>query len=234
METVIFLHGYTETPEMWTAIHGQQRDAQEFHFEDVNTYFEQSDSIEAVAQQIYTKYHDAERIKVFGHSMGGYIACAMLAMAKKNLYGISLVNSTCHADDATKKEDRDKGIRHIDEHGTSRYLHQLIPRLFMEGTEPQDIEKQIMRAKSIPATVLQNQLRAMRDRDDTTQLLLDADIHKQFILGRKDPLISPDSILDDFQYCDEFFLNLDEHSGHMPYIEHPEFFVDALLEFLSA
>ncbi len=232
METVVFLHGYTEDVSMWSSLHGHERNDQEFYFEDVNSYFVASTDLAKVASAIYIKYEKKSNIKFFGHSMGGYIACELMAMRKENIRAISLVNSTPFADSDEKKTNRDHGVKFIQEHGKKKYLHALIPKLYIANTPREVLESHIMKAEKIKDQVLINQLQAMRDRCDLTVELKSTKIPKQFVLGKNDPLIDFRILIKNFEDCTNFYLNLDNVSGHMPYRENPTFFKDAISEFL--
>ncbi len=233
METLIFLHGFTETTSMWGFIKEMSLDEVECIYEDVNSYFEKPTSLKTVAQEILKKYEDLKSISVIGHSMGGYIALQMLSEKGTNVQAITLMNSTTTADDTAKKASRDKGIDFIHKHGLDKYLTSLIPQLYIPDTEPSTIEKHIMAAQKIKTQTLQNQLAAMRDREDSTEVFIQSPILKQWIIGVQDPLIDCEKILARVPEFAEIILNLDINSGHMSYVENKPFAQDAVQELID-
>ncbi len=233
METLILLHGFTETSSMWDFVKDLGIKGVNLQYVDVNSYFKKPTSLAEVAAKIIEKHSEASSVSVVGHSMGGYIACEMLHQSTPNLVGISLLNSTPDPDSSDKKENRDKSIDFIKEHGSSMYLTSLIPKLYMPNTDPSTIEHHIMTAEHIPATVLQNQLAAMRDRKDLRQIFIQKKVCKQWILGEQDPLIEVKKILNTIPEFDEIFLHLDKKSGHMTYVENKSFAQNTVTDFVS-
>lgn len=180
-DPLVFLHGFCETHTIWEEIGealgkkyrvlcpdlpGFGRSAQlapSFGLDDVADALVQWLQGMAIRQCI-----------VFGHSLGGYITLALARRHPQFLRGFCLLNSTAYADNAEKKENRNKLIAHLQQNGLSTFIKTFVPSLFY----PQRIgefEKQInsiteiglkLSAESVAAYAA-----AMRDRPDSADVL---------------------------------------------------------------
>ncbi|MEM1214126.1 MAG: alpha/beta hydrolase [Bacteroidota bacterium] len=133
-----------------------------------------------------------EEVIIIGHSMGGYVACALAEMIPKRLRGIGLFHSQPYADTEEKRAARQKQMDFIRSCGHELYVKQLIPKLFppdFDKTNSFDIDKQIYRAAQHEAAGVIGGLQAMVSRPDRSSVLAKAAFPVLFIVGALDEAI---------------------------------------------
>ena len=79
---------------------------------------------------------------IFGHSMGGYIALALLDKFPDIFLGIGLIHSSSYADDDIKKQTREKAIAFIVKNGAQKFLETAIPDLYANQSKHAETIKQ--------------------------------------------------------------------------------------------
>ncbi len=126
-----------------------------------------ADAINAIVNvEIKKKKH---AFTIIGHSMGGYIALAFAEKYPESLNAIGLFHSSSYADDAQKKDMRNKGIDFIKKNGAKPFLKNTAPNLFSEETKkkkPHLIEKLIDLSKNFTPDPLIQYYEALIDRPD--------------------------------------------------------------------
>ena len=210
-ETLLLLHGFCESSEIWDDFrgalskrfrvitpdllgHGKSSPpaVRNNNGEYVNTMEMQAESAAAVL-----KSAGVERCTVVGHSMGGYTALAFAELFPEKVKGLCLFHSTAMADPEEKKRDRDKAIEAVKK-DKKAFLEGLIPKMFapanvikMKG----QVEKVLDSAMNIHEDGLVAALAGMRDRKDRQHVLEGAKYPVLFIIGKDDLLIPPDRML---------------------------------------
>jgi hypothetical protein len=193
--TVLLLHGFAETQQIWK----QQKQILEKKFMVItpdipgsgkSSAFTHSDITMddyAHAIQKIKEVEKIDRLVIIGHSMGGYIALAYLALFPLDLMGIGLFHSTAYADNTEKKTVRKKAIDFIDKNGGESFLETSLPGLFHQPNGHPDFIRSILNeAKTIHKNTLIQYYQAMMDRPDRTELLMSADIPVLFVAGLHD------------------------------------------------
>lgn len=178
---------------------------------------------EKVQQLLRTK--GIENYTLAGHSMGGYVALAMLEKFPENVRCLALLHSTAKADSEEKKEQRAKSVELLRKDGKAAYLKLSVEKMFAPDylkAHPQVLEEQLTRAATMPAETLALYNEALAARPDRTALLRDARIPCQWILGAEDQIISPDDVLPLVALPMLSFLSLYKGVGHLSMIETPE------------
>lgn len=171
-----------------------------------------------------------------GHSMGGYVALAMLEKFPENIGCMALVHSTAKADSEEKKEQRAKAVSLLRKGGKDEYLRLSIQKLFAPEylkAHPRVFEEQLRRAAEMPAETLALYNEALAARPDRTSLLREAQIPFQWILGAEDQVIPTDDVLPLVAQPPLSFLSLYKGVGHLSMIEAPERVVADLNRFAA-
>ena len=120
---LLFLHGFCESGEMWRhfadSLSTQYRvlcpDLPGFGNSPLTSPIT---SLEQVALQL-EEWLDALQIQnllVMGHSLGGYVALALLERMGNRIQAIGLLHSTAYADDLEKKEMRNRTLSFLKKH----------------------------------------------------------------------------------------------------------------------
>ncbi len=240
---IVLLHGFTETPAMWSKI---QQDLTQVghrvltpaHLGNIETPYSTL-TMEDMANWIFqqTKQADFHAFVVVGHSMGGYVAQQMLRQNPKGIIGLGLMQSTAAADGEEKKRNRTQLAGILRDKGSSSFLNTFLPSLFAEFNRAQSkptIAELGQLASLIPAAGLAAQTEAMRDRLDGVELLQKSEIPLLFLPGRNDTLIKVEDLIKQAAGCKgPFQLDILENSGHMGIFEEYERTLAALHNFID-
>lgn len=177
-----------------------------------------------------------DQATVIGHSMGGYVALEMLALAPERLTGIGLVHSHPFGDDAAKQENRNRTVQAIEKRGSKAFLQGFIPQLFTPDNRQrlaatiQQLEEQAA-GQSVQAYVAQTL--GMRDRAPRLELLKSRALPKLVLLGAADPILPLAAGIAFATELDNCQLEVLADASHMGMYESPEKTLGILVEFLN-
>lgn len=177
-----------------------------------------------------------ERYSIVGHSMGGYVALAMMDNYAKNLENIILLSSTTSADSQEKCDRRRREIELI-KAGKKNTLARLVPHA---GFAPENVKRLKDYIEDIAELILLTEdegvmaiLAGMIERKSRGEQLRDSGIPHLFIFGRYDYYI-PVEVTEEMIAADPGAKVLWlEHSGHMGFYEEPELTANAILDIVS-
>lgn len=130
---------------------------------------------------------------LMGHSMGGYVALAMLEVSPKAVKRLFLLNSTPDPDSDSRRSNRDRGIKILDS-DPNKFIGSLIRQLFYPDTANKyedDILELIRQAETFPLEGIKACMRGMRDRPDRNDVLAAYSGSKYIITASGDPIIQP-------------------------------------------
>ncbi len=178
---LLFLHGFCESGEMWRyfadSLSTQYRvicpDLPGFG-DSVLTHPIQS--LEEVAEQLESWLQELQIQNpiVLGHSLGGYVALALLERMGDRIRAIGLLHSTAFEDDLEKKEMRNRILTFLKKHGAVKFVTSFVPQLFPEHRRielAEAMEKAIEDGKRSSLEGLLAYTVAMRDRKDRMKVL---------------------------------------------------------------
>ncbi|MCM1151056.1 MAG: alpha/beta hydrolase [Alistipes sp.] len=176
------------------------------------------------------------RCTIVGHSMGGYVALALLERHPDLLDAIVLLSSTPNADTPEKAENRRREIALV-QSGKKDTLARVAPAA---GFAPEnrkrmqdaidDLTEQVFITEEEGIVALLN---GMIARKDQNELLRRSPVPQLFILGQHDgyiPAEVADKMIADHPQARVVRL---EHSGHMGFLEEPQAVAEALLQFAA-
>ena len=236
---VVLLHGYLESMLVWDEfvdlLKGSMR---------VVTIDLPGHGVSIVNGEIHTmefladcvgltmKALGIERYSIVGHSMGGYVALAMMDNYATNLENIILLSSTTSADSQEKCDRRRREIELI-KAGKKNTLARLVPHA---GFAPQnqkrlkdwiaDLEELIEITEDEGVIAI---LGGMIERKDRDEQLRQSTVPHAFILGRHDYYIPNEQAEEIERQHPEARIFWLEESGHMGFIEEPEKCAQAIL-----
>lgn len=237
---VILLHGFPMDNTVWNAFAealssdytvytpdlpgfgGSQRLAPGFSIADVAGSLDQW-----IAEQKFTN------AIVIGHSLGGYVALALVEKRPQAFAGLGLFHSTAYADSAEKKQSRTKAIEFIDKNGVLAFTSNFIQPLFANPAHPDIQTVKRITAKSSTEAVTGYTL-AMRDRPDRTHVLSSFNKPILFIGGVKDGGIPADSIRAQATLSAEAHVHILDDVAHMGMFEKPQETQSIVKAFLAA
>jgi len=236
-KTIVLLHGYLESKEIWDDFAKDLAESFRVIVPDLPGHGNSelpagSLSVEKMAElvkQILDK-ENIDKCLLVGHSMGGYVALAFLELFPETLSGLSIFHSSPYADTEEKKQNRDREINIIHQGKKAQVYTAHFPNTFAkENVEmfADEIEKCKERAKNMPDDGIIAVLEAMKNRPDRSILLKDTKIPIQYIIGEQDNFI-PMEILNKLQLPDNSEVVVLEKSGHMGFIEEKENALEAI------
>lgn len=239
-KAVVFLHGFLENSSMWSHIaayfsnnhtcicvdllgHGQTECLGYIHTMD--------DMAEAV-KSVLDKLQISEAIFV-GHSMGGYVALAVLEKFSGIVSGLILLNSTSYPDNKERKINRSRAINLVKQNPNA-YTGMAISNLFAEKNRTKFKEEIIQIKEAAAKTPLQGiiaALEGMKIRKNHTRLLKEFKKPKIIIAGKKDPVLSYQQSEEESEVTKTKLICLE--GGHMSYIENESELCSQLHDFLT-
>ena len=137
---------------------------------------------------------DIESATVCGVSMGGYIALAFRRLFPSRVRGLVLSNTRAGADTPDARAGRDRMIELVRRDGVAAVAAAMTPRLLGESTrrDRPDLEDAVRRLILMNAPdAIAVALAALRDRQDSTDLLLSIDVPALVIVGDEDVITPP-------------------------------------------
>ncbi len=191
-------------------------------------------SIEDVAQKILD-FLDEKGITstaLVGHSLGGYVALAMIEKRPQSFSGLALFHSMAAADSDEKKDSRNKVVAFIETNGVEAFTSSFISPLFADPKHPAIYPVKDITMKASTDAVTGYTL-AMRNRPDRQNVLINFDKPVLFLAGEKDAGIPVNLIYDQARLCPQPEVVLLSNVAHMGMFEKPEESAEVLSGFLA-
>ena len=169
-----------------------------------------------------------ENAAVVGLSMGGYIAFALLRRHPSRVRALVLADTKAAADGEEAKRNRQANIDLVREQGPAALMQKLLPNLIAADADEAVKQKVLEIGGSQTVEGVANALMALRDRPDSTELLLRIAVPTTVIVGEKDT-ISPVAEMQEIARAipDASFVVV-EGAGHLSNLERASAFNDAL------
>ena len=238
-QPLVLIHGFCETSRMWTDF--AEKLSTDFRvicpdLPGIGDSPISSDQItlEEVAV-LLEEWLDSNNIQapiVIGHSLGGYVALALLELMGSRLKAVGLFHSSAFADAADKKEVRDRAIVFLKKHGVDKFVTSFVPPLFPENRREElsaEIERAIEEGKRSSLDGLVAFTGAMRDRKERVDVLKSFSGPKLLIAGTEDGAVKIEASRaqkDAFTHYVEL-----EGVGHMGMVEKKEETLTLIREF---
>jgi pimeloyl-ACP methyl ester carboxylesterase len=228
VDVILLLHGFLENSSMWNDLipklvvkhrvicidllgHGQTDCLGYVHSMEL-----MAEVVEAVLNHL-----KIETFTVIGHSMGGYVALALAEKTSKKIQSLCLMNSTAQSDSDERKVNRDRAIVAVKQNH----------RAFVSELLVKEIEQSKQEALQTSLQGIVAALEGMKIRSDKTQFLKQATFKKLLILGKKDPVLDYQVLLD---HAKETGVEIIEFSdGHMSHLENKKELAYKLLHFIE-
>ena len=240
---VVLLHGYLESMIVWDEFVDLLKNSVRVVTVDlpghgISTIVGEVHTMEFLAECVGNtmKALGIDRYSIVGHSMGGYVALAMLDNYKEHIESITLLHSTTSADSQEKCDRRRREIELI-KAGKKNTLARLVPHA---GFAPENTKRLKDYIEDIGELILITEdegviaiLAGMIERKSRGEQLRDSNIPHLFIFGRHDYYI-PVDVAEEMIAADPSARVLWlEHSGHMGFYEEPELLAKTILEMVN-
>src|SRR6059058_1997714 len=148
---------------------------------------------------------------VVGASMGGYCALALARRVPERVRGLLLVGARPDADSDERRAGREDTIELIRSEGLEGLWQMMLPKLFHDESA---------------ADAHVSALAAIRDREDSTDVVRSFSGPVQFVIGEFDPYVSAEEVK-------EFDVRELRGAGHLVNLERPDEFNEILREFVG-
>lgn len=238
-QPLVLLHGFCESGRMWNYF--ADKLSASFHilcpdlpgFGD-SPIGEDQISLEEVAVQLEEWMEDNQIHDpiIIGHSLGGYVALALLELMGNRIKAVGLFHSTAFPDDEDKKGMRNRTITFLKKFGVEKFVTSFVPPLFPESRREEfaaEIESAIEDAKRSSLDGLIAYAGAMRDRKDRLEILRNFAGPKLLIAGTEDGAVKVEASRvqkDAFSHYVEL-----QGVGHMGMVEEREKTLEVVREF---
>lgn len=174
---------------------------------------------------------------VCGLSMGGYVAFDFYRRYSEHVAGLILASTRAAADSDEAKANRDKMAETVQRQGATAVAEAMLPKMLASGNYENDQElvtfvRDMMENSSVEGIV--GALAAMRDRPDSTATLAEIDVPVLIIHGADDQLIPVAEAEAMAQAIPDARLVIIPDAGHLPNLEQPDAFNDAVIDFLES
>jgi len=244
LPTLVFLHGFIESREIWTDFTHDFPDSYRLFAPDLlghgaNTSPAADYSMEAQARYVVEQLdkQQIERAIFIGHSMGGYVALALAEAYPKRVAGLCLLNSSAFADDEEKKESRDENRSFIERHGVAKFVNSSMRPLFApthRDTMPEELQLLENIGKATPQATFLGGLQAMAARPDRSHILREAPFPVLTIAGKEDLAVPMEQSVAQAHVAPVSYALFLAEVGHLAYLEAPERTRRAVLDFANA
>jgi len=241
-ETLVLLHGYLESLEMW-------KQHQEFlsskyqvisidlpghgktdNFSEIHTMPFMADLVHEILQM-----ENIDKCVMVGHSMGGYTTLAFAEKYPEMLTGFGLFHSHASADTDEAKKNRERTIEIIKQ-DKGHFINQFIPSLFAADNVDKfasQIEVQISHADAMPKESIIAAMAGMKERASSVDILMDTKVPVLFISGKHDSRIPVEKILAQAALPSTSQILILGDVGHMGWIEESPKTIAALDGFMK-
>ncbi len=233
LPTIVFLHGFAESREVWTAFtrafpDGYRLLTPNLPGHGTNLAPVPDFSMEAQARYVidYLGQKDCPSpVLLVCHSMGGYVALALAERWPQRVAGLALINSSALADTDEKRQNREKNISFVERHGVAKFMESFVRPLFAPVnrdrlTEARALLEEI--GKATPETTITGALRGMAARPDRTAVLSSAKFPVLLVAGKHDVAVPFEDAVRQAALPAEGHALFLEGSGHQSYLEQPE------------
>jgi pimeloyl-ACP methyl ester carboxylesterase len=238
-QPLVLLHGFCESGRMWNFF--AEKLSNNFHVICLDLpgfgnspISGQQISLEEVAVQL-EEWMEENHISypiVIGHSLGGYVALALLELMGNRIKAVGLFHSTAFPDDEDKKEMRNRTILFLKKNGVEKFVTSFVPPLFPEKRREElasEIESATEDAKRSSLDGLIAYAGAMRDRKDRLEILRNFVGPKLLIAGTEDGAVKIEASRaqkDAFSHYVEL-----QGVGHMGMVEEKQKTLEVVREF---
>lgn len=240
--TVVLLHGYLESAEIWNGFREQLSKnfrviAIDLPGHGESDVFGETHTMEFMAEAVIALIDSLNAGKAFiiGHSMGGYVTLAMADMYAEKLSGYCLFHSQPFPDPPVSIEKRQREISMVREGKKNLLYPQNIEMMFAD-TNLEIFRDEVNRSKQIasrtPAEGIIAVQNGMIQRTSRKSVMETGKIPCLWILGALDNYIPLNVVKDKLNLPVNARIIVLERSGHMGFIEEQQESLRMVTEFI--
>ena len=237
---VVLLHGFLESLEIWIDLANKLSDKFTVLMIDLPGHGrsglegdELSIPLMAASVRAVMASAEVDDFILCGHSMGGYVSLEVARDLAGQTKGLILFHSHAAPDDEKGKENRNRTINIVKLNHTN-FIHSFIPDLFAEANKKKladKIERLRNRAASTSAKAVIAALTAMRDREGSLDVIMNASYPVYFIIGKNDTRMNYQTIIAQSMLVNHAETMVLSNVGHIGMLEAPEIIFPAIKDF---
>jgi len=225
---VVLIHGLCETHTIWDRFAANLADKYRIIYPDLPGFGNSPlptvpFSIDDIAYMINISIDNlgVDKCIMIGHSLGGYVTLAFAANHSSRLSGFGLFHSSSMPDSEEKKHARDKAIAFIDENGVNPFVKSFIPGLYYNKNPSikNYIDLHVKEAQNCSANSIIAYSRAIKNRPDRQDLIVNSSVPVLFICGDKDKAVPISQSLEQTATLDKSSVWVLKNTAHMGMIE---------------
>lgn len=237
---VVLLHGFLENLTMWESLIDDLKSQYRVIAIDllghgktgclgyIHTMEDMAEAVNAVLNSL-----NINKVKLIGHSMGGYVGLALAEKYPNIVTGICLLNSTSESDSPERQQNRDRAIIAVKQNYKA-FISMAIANLFAVDNRKK-IEAEINQVKQealkTPLQGIIAALEGMKIRKNRTDFFKSLTAKKLIIYGLKDTVLDANKIIEIFKDSDVEMLQFPY--GHMSHIENKKELTYNILRFIE-
>lgn len=241
---LVFLHGYLLSHRIWLDFtRPLERDYRVICVDlpghgdsglmaDVSSMEIMAETTEAVLDSL-----GVERAVVFGHSMGGYAALALLEKRPELFSALVLFHSHPNADSPEVRNKRDREVLLVEQGHKNLLFSQSIPNMFANDRLAEH-QRELNFCKSLATSMSDKAVTAailgLKARPDRTSVLANAPCPCLLIAGKKDNFIPFQEVALQIELPVHAMVLVAEETGHMGFFEETEKIRDGIIQFLKS
>ena len=228
-QSILLLHGFLETIEMWAPFKQQLSKTNQVVCIDLlghgnSECLSYIHTMETMADVVFSilKAEGIGKVKCIGHSMGGYVALALAEKHPDLFDGLCLMNSTFEADDEERKTVRARAIEMAKTNFNSvvrvSFSNLFAPESRLKFKPEFDIALRMALQTSVQGYIAAQE--GMRIRPDRFDIFQNLNAKKALIISKKDWVVNVEYLKAKTKNTDIEIIEFSE--GHMSHIENKE------------
>ncbi len=247
--TIILLHGYMETMNIWNELVDRLKDKYRIITMDmpghgltdtapagedgqsVNTMEFCADVVKAVMDKC-----NVQKAFIGGHSMGGYVGETICIKYPERVEKLILFNSNPYADNPLKSQDRKREIDIIRSGKLESLANLCIPKMFRTENLPDHDDKvmetielcEMHNPEGIIASII-----GMQKRPDMQELFNNPVVPILVFVGDNDRFMAVDAVKEMIAKFEKISFYMLENTGHSSFIEAEDKVYEQLCKFIS-
>lgn len=223
---LLLLHGFLESSTMWTEIAAAFQKTHTVITLDFPGHGKSDVIASGHTMEVFAEITNAllEHLKiahctVLGHSMGGYVAMALVELFPQKVEKLILLNSTPAEDSPERKLNRERALQLVPK-TRSAFVSMAITNLFSENARVEfqnEIEQLKAEALQMTTQGITAAIKGMKDRKDRTAVLKTFSKPKYILCATQDPILPLQECIIIAKATNSELFKLD--GGHMSSIE---------------
>jgi len=238
---MVLLHGYLASSQIWTDIGSKL--ATSYKIIAINLpghgnsdTWPPVHTMELMTEIVFRvlRNENIQKACIIGHSLGGYVALAFADIYPQCTESLILINSDPFTDTPERIKKRNREIALI-KAGKKELLLSLTNTIPSNQPNQYEIQNKSMESMFFQSAISDDAMIAtiegMKQRPERIQVLKNSGIRSLFILGKKDPQLNYDKLIQSIKISDNVNCIILENSGHMTLTEKPELVIQEIMTF---